>query len=137
MATEFLAKTIRRLPFGGTVSATSAVVVGASGGTGVTAEIPDLLTTDIPILWELQCRASSAASLLVRDGPASGLFTAAAGAILDNYDTLEAGTAYSYSRRHPRQEIDLADDQMLVLNLRGSGGTATFSGWVTFWRQET
>lgn len=134
---------IKRVPFNGSVTLNDSRVIGPTGSGFATLTVPGYNTSDLPVQWEIRnITAPGGGSLYVRPGNGTGLatFTAAAGAVLGDYDILAPGVGYSGQKLHDFQEIPYSAAAALAvatLQVAASAGTVTFSGWVWLWSPRT
>tara|TARA_R100001594_G_C3952968_1_gene243485 strand:- start:60 stop:491 length:432 start_codon:yes stop_codon:yes gene_type:complete len=128
---------LRVYPFGGQVT-TSTQFIGPLdspflAGKTIT-EIPGMSRNALVVSWEIRNNESSGGNnLLVRFGPKTGLFTASAGNVLDNYFTLPPGVAYSFHAWPQEEQINdnVGGSDYSILLVQASATTANYTGICT------
>jgi hypothetical protein len=130
---------LRHLPFGGSAASGTTHFIGANGSTFMPGgandrDVPGMAALSVVVGWEIR-NNDAAANLLVRYGPNSAAFTAAAGTTLDNYVTVPPGIAYNFPVVPPSQQINDAQGGSVysILLIQGDGAAAAYTGVVTVW----
>jgi len=132
-------KNLRHLPFGGQSSQLTTHYIGASGSSFLSGGandryVPDMDSDAIVVAWEI-LNTDTSFDLLVRFGPSSGTFTAAAGQTLNNYITIKPGFSYNFPVFEPGQQVNDSKQgtDYSILLIQGSAGDATYVGMATVW----
>lgn len=136
MAREYTPSVIQRYAFSRTVADGVSVVIGGSGNADVTVGyVIAGVGSGAPIYWEVKNdSAVGGANLDLKPGPATTAFAAATVSAMANFVTLEPKEGWSAPKRHIEQEFSPSRAPIdAVLMLRGSGGVASFSGFVDVW----